>query len=142
MDTVKIKGLNEIKKNLKNLSEKKSKQILTAGLRAGATEISKKAKQNAPSESGELKQSIGITKRRSKNKSFIKFTVSPETKTRTRKGEKVTVSGRYAVNVEYGTQFQAAQPFMRNTFDELGENVTNSITKKMAQRIEKEGNKS
>ncbi len=142
MATVKITGLDELKKDLKNLSENKVRNILTSSLRAGATEIAKRAKENTPKDTGDLARSIGVDKRRTP-KTFIKFSVSPRiNKAITSKGVRRSVNqANYALNVEYGTRFQAPQPFMRNTFDQLGENVTNAITKKMANRIEKESNK-
>lgn len=139
MATIKITGLKELKKDLKKLGEKKALNIMTSALRAGANEISKTAKKKVPIDSGDLKRSIGVTKRKTP-KTMVRFTVSP------RVNQRATVSGRkrtlnqanYALNVEYGTRFQIAQPFMRPTFDQLGQNVTNAITKKVAQRIEKE----
>lgn len=140
---IKIDGLNELKKDLKNLSDKEVKNITTSALRAGASEISKRAKQNVPIDTGDLKKAIGVNKKNTRDKTFIKFIVSPRAnQTITQKGKKRNINqSNYAVNVEYGTVFQTAQPFMRNTFDQLGQNVTNAITKKMAQRIEKASNK-
>ncbi len=139
MSTVKIEGLEALKKELKKLGEKKAKNIMVSGLRAGASTIRKGARANTPVDTGDLKKSIGITKRKTP-KTFVRFSVGPEpNKLITVKGEKKTVNqGNYALNVEYGTQFQAAQPFMRNTFDQLGRNVTEAITKQIAKRIEKE----
>jgi HK97 gp10 family phage protein len=140
MAKIKINGLNELKKELKKLGEKKAKNIMVSGLRAGAVEISKTAKANAPDDTGVLRKSIGVTKRKTP-KGFIKFSVSPRENVVFRaKGIKGVVDGRYAINVEYGTQHQQAQPFMRNTFDQLGQNVTDAISRKIAKRIEKESN--
>jgi HK97 gp10 family phage protein len=141
MATVKITGLKELKKELKKLGEKKAKNIMVSGLRAGAATISKVMKSNTPQDTGDLKRSIGVTKRKT-SKTFVKFSVGARpNKLLTVKGQKKVVNaGNYALNVEYGTQFQPAQPFTRNTFDQIGKNVTDSITKKIAKRIEKETN--
>lgn len=139
MAQVKITGLKELKKELKKLGERKAINIMKAGLRAGATAISKVMKLNVPQNTGDLKRSIGVRKRKTP-KTFVKFSVGPQpNKLITQKGAKKTVNqGNYAVNVEFGTQFQEAQPFARNTFDQLGRNVTDAIAKRIAQRIEKE----
>ena len=141
MATVAIKGLQELKKELKKLGEKKAKNIMVGGLRAGAAEIRRGVKGNTPVDSGDLKKSISITKRKT-SKTFVKFSVGPESnKLITTKGEKRVVNqGNYALSVEYGNQFRPADPFMRNTFDQLGLSVTNAITKKIAARIQKGAN--
>lgn len=141
MATVKITGLKELKKELKKLGEKKAKNIIVSALRAGASTIAKVAKANVPQDTGDLKKSIGVSKRKT-SKTFVKFSVGPRVNFLTKNKGKVSSSnqGNYALNVEYGTQHQAAQPFMRNTFDQLGKNVTDAITKKIAMRITKEAN--
>ena len=137
----KIEGLKELQKELKKLGEKKALNIMKSGLRAGAATIAKAMKANTPQDTGDLKKSIGVTKRKT-SKTFVKFSVGARpNKLLTVKGQKKVVNaGNYAVNVEFGTQFQPAQPFTRNTFDQLGTNVTMAITKKIAKRIEKEAN--
>lgn len=141
MATVKITGLKELKKDLKKLGEKKALNIMRSGLRSGAATISKAMKANTPTDSGDLKRSIGVSKRKTP-KTMIKFSVGPRPNLLvTVKGEKKRINaGNYGLNVEYGTQFQEAQPFARNTFDQLGVNVTNAITKQIAKKIEKEAN--
>ncbi len=139
MSTVKIEGLEALKKELKKLGEKKAKNIIVSALNSGAREIANKAKTNVPRDTGDLKKSIGVSKRRTP-KTFVRFSVGPRPNLIvTEKKKKRTINkGNYALNVEYGTQFQQAQPFMRNTFDQLGRNVTEAITKQIAKRIAEE----
>ena len=139
---VKITGLKQLKKDLKNLGEKKARNILVAGLRAGSADIAKQMKTYVPTDEGNLKRSIGVQRRRTP-KTFIKFSVGPQVNKLVKvKGEQKTLNqADYAQNVEYGTQFQASQPYARNTFDQLGQSVADAISNKIAQRITKEANK-
>ena len=62
MAKVKITGLKELKKELKKLGEKKAKNIMVSGLRAGAATIAKVMKANAPQDTGDFLKSIGVSK--------------------------------------------------------------------------------
>jgi len=141
MSRIKITGLKELKKDLKKLSERTARNITVSALRAGATDISKQAKANVPQDEGDLRKAIGVIKRKSK-KTIILFTVLPRSKTLHKlqdvEGKKRHNYGGY---VEFGNSRQAAQPYMRPTFDQLGRSVTDAIVKQMTKRIEKEANK-
>ncbi len=142
MATVKIEGLEALKKELKKLGEKKAKNIMVSGLRAGANDFKKTAKSLVPVDKGTLKKSLTVKKRKT-NKNFIKFSMGW---TQQKKGAEGSIVGGknvkhdayYAHIVEYGSIHQAAQPFIRPTFDTKKSSVTDAITKQIAKRIEKE----
>jgi len=72
--------MKDLLKRLKTLPEKMQKRIITGGVRASAKPIIQDARSRIHSRTGILAKSIGVTKRRSKNKNIIVYTVSPRVK--------------------------------------------------------------
>jgi len=103
-----VTGLDEVLKKLKKLPEE--------------------AKRLVPVRTGTLKKSIGVVKRRSKDKNIIRFSVAPLKK----KG------GWYAHFVEFGTSKMRAKPFMRSAFEKKGEESIKYVKEYMKKRVEKE----
>ena len=128
MGDVNITGMDEILKKLKKLPEKIQKRVLTGAVRAGAKPMIKEAKRLAPVKTGTLKKSIGVVKRRSKDKNIIKFSIAP----RNKKG------GWYGFFVEFGTTKMHAHPFMRPAYEKEGENTIDTVREYMAKRVPKE----
>ena len=77
---------------------------------------------------------IGINKRKTKDKTQVRFSVSP------RRGGKN--DGFYAHMVEFGTSKQAPQPFMRPAFEAQGNQSIDAAKDYLAKRIDKEIQKS
>jgi len=125
---IEVNGLDEVLKKLKKLPEKVQKRVLVGAVRAGAKPIIKEAKRLVPVRTGTLKKSIGVVKRRSKNKNLIHFTVTP----RKKKG------GWYAHYVEFGTLKMSARPFMRPAYEKEGENSIKFVREYMKKRVDKE----
>ena len=118
-----LKALEQFPQNIQ-------KNVLTGAVRAGATVISKAAKENVPKKTRTLEKSIGVIKRKTKDKSSVKFSVSP------RRGGKN--DGFYAHMVEFGTSKMAAQPFMRPAFDGQNDQSITAAKEYLAKRIDKE----
>ena len=127
--TVEIKGLKEVNRALKVLPERVQKNILTAGVRAVASDFAKSAKRLAPVDSGDLKKSIKVKKRRSKNRSYVRFTVGVD---------KTKFHVFYGHMIEFGTANIPAQPFMRPAFEQNKHSAVQKITHKIRQRLDKE----
>ncbi len=145
MPKVKITGLDELKKDLKKLSEKTRKSIVVSSLRSGAVTFRQSARSLAPAKSGILKKAITVKKIRTKDRSIVKF-ITAWTQQRGGKNAVAQGSGTrndayYGHFVEYGTVHQSAQPFIRPAYDIDKSSVTGAITKQMAKRITKEANK-
>ena len=100
--------MKDLLKRLKTLPEKMQKRIITGGVRASAKPIIKDARSRIHNRTGILAKSIGVTKRRSKNKNIIVYTVSPRVKkvgTTAKPGTleyKKTMGGYYGRWVELG----------------------------------------
>ena len=128
MNGIDVNGLDEVLKKLKKLPEKVQKRVLVGAVRAGAKPIIKEAKRLVPVRTGTLKKSIGVVKRRSKDKNIIHYTVAP----RKKKG------GWYAHYVEFGTSKMSAKPFMRPAYEKEGENSIKFVREYMKKRVDKE----
>lgn len=106
------------------------KNVLTGAIRAGCKPILDEAKRNVPIDSGNLKKSMGIIKRKSKDKTKVRFSVTPR-----RKGK---YDGYYAHMIEFGTSKQVAQPFMRPAFENQDNQSIEASKEYLAKRIDKE----
>lgn len=130
-DTAKvIKALEALPTNIQ-------KNIMVGATRASAKVVSDAAKYNIASknliDTGALWESIGVTKRRSKKRSIVSFSVSP------RKGGKN--SGWYGRFLELGTSKMDAKPFLRpameNTVDETLQASKDYIAKRLPEEVAK-----
>jgi len=130
MADIEIKGIDELLKNLRKLPERVQNRVVVGAIRASAKPLISEARARVPVNTGNLKKSIGVTKRRSKNKNIIHFSVSP------RKGGKY--NGFYGHFLEFGTSKMSARPFLRPAFEAKGEETIEAAKQYMAKRIDKE----
>ena len=97
---------------LKELPKNIQKNVMVGATRAGAVAIAEEAKLRVPVDTGDLKKSIGVTRRKG-DVNIVRFSISP------RKGK--GLGGWYAHFVEFGTSKQPAQPFMRPAYENSSE---------------------
>ena len=116
--------------SLKQFPQNIQNNVLVGAVRAGAKPLVDAAKANVPVDTANLKKSIGINRKKTKDKSQVWFTVSP------RKGGKK--DGFYVHMVEFGTSKMAAQPFMRPAFESQDKQSIEAVKEYMALRIDKE----
>jgi len=128
MVDAKVDGMEELLKKLRILPEKVQKNVISGAVRAGAKPMSAEAKLLVPKDTGTLKKSIGIVKRRSKDKNILHFSVTP----RIKKG------GWIAHFLEFGTIKMSAKPFMRPAFEKKGEEAIDATRDYMRKRLDKE----
>lgn len=122
--------VKEVMKALHNLPINIQKNVMTGATRASAKVVSDEAKRLAPTKSGALKKSIGITKRRSKNRNIISFSVSP------RKGGRN--DGFYGRFIELGTSKMSAKPFLRPALEKSVEETLQASKDYIAKRLPEE----
>jgi len=125
-----VRGMDELLKNLKTLPEKLQKRVLVGAVRAGAKPIIKEARKLAPKDSGMLKESIGVTKFKTRKKTLVWFVVSPRVKkfkmkaTDTDSGKNVVLTMLndpwYAHFVEYGTYAKLDHPLVKRVGGKRG----------------------
>jgi HK97 gp10 family phage protein len=106
------------------------KNVLRGAVRAGAKPIVDEARALVPKDTGNLKKSIGIVSRKSKDRSKVKFSVTP------RRGGKY--DGFYAHMIEFGTSKMQPQPFMRPAFEKQDNQSIEAAKEYIAKRIPKE----
>lgn len=123
-------SMGDLLKKMKALPERVQKNIVVGAVRASAKPIIKEAKQLVPKDTRTLEKSIGISKRKTKNKNIVHFSISPK------RGGKY--DGWYAHFDEFGTAKMVAHPFMRPAFEKKGEESIKAVEQYMSKRIDKE----
>ena len=121
---------DDLLKALKQFPQNIQKNVITGAIRAGCKPILNEAKANIPIDSGNLKKSMGIIKRKSRDKTKVRFSVTP------RRGGKY--DGFYAHMIEFGTSKMTAQPFMRPAYENQDDQSINAAKEYLAKRIDKE----
>jgi len=139
MVDVKVSGINEILKKLKKLPIVMQKRVVTGAIRASAAAINKEAKLNVPKDEGDLKKSLSVIKRKTKDKNIIYFSVVPKTKLlhkiQDAKGER---HYNYGGLVEFGSSKMSARPYLRPAFESKGAEAISIAKAYMKKRIDKE----
>ena len=128
MVDVKIK-MKDLLKELDKLPEKIKNRIVKGAVRASAKPIIEEARRLVPVRTGNLRKSIGVTKRRDKG-SVVTFSVSP------RKGGKY--NGYYGYFLELGTKKMSPHPFLRPAFENRGEETIKYFKEYIKKRLDKE----
>ena len=123
-----IIGMDEILRKLKKLPEKIQQRVVVGAVRASAKPIIKEARALVPKKTGTLKKSIGVVKRRSKDKNIVHFSIAPLRK----KG------GWYGGFIEFGTKKMSPKPFIRPAFEKKGLETIDYAREYMKKRIDKE----
>jgi HK97 gp10 family phage protein len=106
------------------------KNVITGAVRAGAKPILTAAKANVPVDTGNLKKSLGTTKRKTEDKNIVRFSISP------RRGG--NSDGFYGHMIEFGTSKMVAQPFLRPAFENQDNESIKAVSEYLAKRIDKE----
>ncbi len=160
MIDVEIK-MGDLLKKLELLPEKIQKRVLNGAVRASAKPIIQDAKARVHNVSGVLAKSIGVNKRRSKNKNVVIYTISPRVKRYTKnkptglkRGSeeyKKTYGAYYGMWVELGHVIRNKKgkeighvpphPFLRPAFEAKGKESIKAFKEYLAKRLEKELNK-
>lgn len=123
-----VLGLDEVLKKLKKLPERVQKNVISGAIRASAKPIIKEVKALVPKDSGTLQKSIGVKKRRSKDKNIIHFSVAPLSRK----------NGWYGRFVEFGTSKTSAKPFMRPAIERTANETVKVAQEYMKKRIDRE----
>jgi len=135
--TVKVEGLKELEKNLKQFSKGVGRNILKRALAGAAKPIRDAAVRLAPVDTGELRDSIGISDKVINNVGKAEYAAimraggtkdealaALRSARRSAKAAKSTVeiyvgtAVPYSIPVEFGTAHSAARPFLRPAWDE------------------------
>jgi HK97 gp10 family phage protein len=132
MTSIKIDGIEEIQKILRELPEREGANLIKATVRGIAAEVNKEAKKRVPTKTGNLKKSLKVKAVRSP-----KF--QPVFDVRAESGRGVKNDGFYWRFIEHGTggkNPQPEQPFVRPAkdlvFSKISTLVQDLFVKKIA----------
>lgn len=128
-----FKGQKDLLRALRQFPLNIQKNAMTGTIRAAAKPIVKAVKDNAPVKKGILKKSIGVVKRKTKNRATVRFSVTA------RKGGKY--NGWYAHFPEFGTSKMAAKPFFRPAYENQSNQSIEAAKTYLSKRIDKEVSK-
>lgn len=133
-----LSGFKELASALRELPQKVARNALRSAVNAGATQIRKQARLNAPVDSGLLKKNIYQKQSRSAS--------GPEKQTvvvgvrsgrvRNKDGSKKELP-YYWRFMEFGTSKMPAAPFLRPAFDTQKDAAIQAIADKLDERIQK-----
>lgn len=151
----KIKGGSELQKALSSLPARMERNLLRAGLRAGANVIRNEARQNINSRTGELAKSVRVSTRSrggtvtasvkaGNAKAFyahmVEFGTAPHMlyKGANNKSAVLNIAGAL-VSAKVKHPGAKAAPFLRPAFDAKQAEAVRAVGERIKQRLEKEG---
>ena len=126
--SVRIEGWEELERKLRQLGETiNERELLEGALMDGAEIVKASMQRTAPYRTGQLQESIEISK---KGREKYSVRIGP------------SGSGFYGRFLEYGTSRVAARPFARPAFDAVHNEVQQAIEQSIWREVEKaaEGN--
>ena len=134
--SITIEGTDEIEKILARLAPNHAKNLMRSTVHGVASEITKKAKQKVPVDTGNLKKSLKTKRRKGKPGKPVSEVIADT-------GQGAKNDGFYWYFVEYGTRDgRPEQPFMRpardDVFSKLDTVIEQQFTKKLAAAIKRQ----
>lgn len=133
MAQLKITGVREIDKALRELEPKIAKKVLRQAMRKSMKVVQKAVKENVPVDEGQLRDAIKV---RAGKRSRKGFTIEVQI------GEGDFVGDTYyGAFQEYGTSKMEGKGFMRKAFDETAEQARKEAIELIRKGIEKEADK-
>lgn len=122
--TVKITGMEEIKKRLDDLQDGRlARSFMRSGARKAAQVLAKGQKQTVPFEHGDLSDSIGVQVKNA-NTDNLRVLVGPD--------RKYNFIGRFH---EFGTKFVPAQHWMQKAFDNTVHEALAAFTNEVRRKL-------
>ena len=112
-----VNGGDQLRRNLERLQGDERRQAQRDGLEAGARIVETYAKLTAPVDTGFLRNSITVD-----SATDTEAIIAPHTD--------------YAEHVEFGTERQAAQPYMRPALDEHEAEILDAVRATVAAFVE------
>lgn len=133
--SVKIEGLEQLQRALKELPRKLAGQVLGQATKAGAELVVAAARQRAPKKSHLVEKNISVQKGRGSLPERALYEVGVK-KTRTKRGKR-NWSPFYWRFLEFGTKKMRARPFMVPAWEATQREALETITNNLKQGLEK-----
>lgn len=131
--SIKVEGLAELQRRMHELPQKLARSGLRSATNAGIQVIKKEAQAMAPEDTGRLKKAIFV--KRSKSESSMTKEVFMVAVRVGRKAQQKAQDAYYWFMQEFGTQKQAAQPFMRPAFESKKQEAFEKFREKLRERL-------
>ncbi|WP_283149735.1 HK97-gp10 family putative phage morphogenesis protein [Silvimonas soli] len=146
MASVKLTGLDDLKRKLRELPKRVETRVVKVALKKGGEIIRDAAISRAPEDSGLLKKNIVYRALSAKKgqvgvrKQAQKHVDNPQNRRMRRVGKRYYSDGPafYGRFVEFGTKNMAAHPFMRPAFDATAPAAIDAIGKALLEGIDQE----
>lgn len=146
--TIKLEGIGEVDKALKQLEEDfgaKTAQakVLVPAVREAMRPVLLAARENAPKDTGDLTRSLIVEARRptkrDRRSKYITQTDTVIAAVTTASGKKLAKMGiksdARAIAQEFGTAHNPAQPYLRPALESNAQNTVNRLSEILARRI-------
>lgn len=153
MSTLKIEGLADLNKLLKELPSKIERNIMRGALREGSKEFLERAKEEVPVRSGRLRKSLRISTRFKKGEvtasmsaggkgAFYAYMVEFGTAAhliKPKRKKSLIVNGAQVASVDHPGAEE--KPFMRPAFDAGSADAVQAVAEYIKKRLDKEAAK-
>ncbi len=138
---IRVEGLSDIGRRLQELSRDVATRAARSAVNAGAQTVKRRAQQNVPVATGNLKKNIIVRRQRPSEHGLTEQYIvtvrqGKVTKKQAERGLEDAFYGRF---VEFGTVKMAARPFLRPAFDGGKEEAVTAMREQLAARIAKAG---
>lgn len=133
MKVVSVEGLREVSAALNKVGRSISRDVQRAALEEPARDIAARAIELAPKDEGDLRESITVSDKLSSRQAGLHKKVAPD-------DVEVFVGAGplpQAHLQEYGTETNAAQPFMRPAWDAIRPTILERIKQKLWAELRK-----
>lgn len=118
--------LNQVLRRLGMIPDRIQKRVMTGSVRAGASALRDRIKDNVPEDEGNLKKQVKIKKLRSRNRTQTTFRIG------------LTREGYYGFFVHQGTEFIRPVPFVTKGYEQGGDQALERMKSYMRIRTERE----
>lgn len=136
--SIQLTGFKELAAALRELPQRVAKNALRAAVNAGASEIKKQVRKNAPMDTGLLKKNIFQKQIREASGPYQQtFAVGVrQGRAKNKDGSKKELPFYWRF-MEFGTSKLPARPFLRPAFETKKEAAVKAIADKLDERIQK-----
>ncbi|EJU13994.1 hypothetical protein LH128_05830 [Sphingomonas sp. LH128] len=136
---IRIEGTEEIKRNLQQLMRATNRNIVQEALIAGAELVAEEARRLVPVDTGNLRDSIGISTE-TKGMNFARVQLKKGDQAvfvGPMQGKGLQHDGFYGHMIEFGTMHARPQPFMAPAFEAMGQKATYVVLEYIADEFER-----
>lgn len=125
-----ITGIEEFRKMTSDLAPRQARNLARSTVQGVASEVAKQMRKKAPRDNGTLRKAIKAKRRKMRGDVAI-------SDVRIEHGSQAKNNAWYWHFVEFGTQKQTAQPFIKPTVTEIEPQLPEIFTREFGKRLER-----